>query len=170
MIAKPQQGEYNPFYDTYIGKIPEGDLIAVLERQQEETVKLLGELPEDKHLYRYAPDKWTLKEVLGHIIDNERIMSFRMMCIAYGEQKPLPGYDQDEYMASDPYAGCTLPQLLEEYKLVRQATIALLKRLPEKLLANRGTANGGPASARAFAYIIAGHELHHMSIIKERYL
>lgn len=170
MIERPLISEYNPFYETYIGLVPDGDLIAILENQLKETTKLYAEAPQEKLNYRYAPGKWSMKEVLGHIVDNERIMSYRLLCIAYGEQKNLPGYEQEDYMANHPFDHCTIDQLLEEFELVRRSSIALLKRLPAHLLANQGKANGGPMTAQALAFILAGHELHHVNILKHKYL
>ncbi|QAY67396.1 DinB family protein [Paenibacillus protaetiae] len=170
MIDYPQKEEFNPYYDRYISLLKGQDVLVQLELQIDQMKQLLTSVSEKDWTYRYAPDKWTLKEVIGHIIDNERIMAYRMMCIAYGEQKSLPGYDQDDYMSQDPYAHCTPQELLEEYITVRRATLALLKRLPARFLARIGNANQSDTSARALAYIIAGHELHHMRIIQERYL
>lgn len=170
MIAKPQEGQYNPFYKTYIGLVPDGDPVAQLERQIDEAARFFRELPADKHGYRYAPGKWTPIDVLGHILDNERIMSYRLLCVAYGEQQELPGYDEKLYMGNDPFADCSVEQVLDEYMLVRKSTLAMLKRLPEQLFTRVGTVNGGPATAAAIAYVIAGHELHHLRILRERYL
>jgi len=170
MISRPLKNEYSPYYKTYIQLVPEGDLITILEEQLATTLQLLSPVREEQWDYRYAPGKWTLKDVIGHIIDNERVMSYRLLRIARGDNTPLPGYDQDEFMKNDPFQSVTLPDLLEDYTAVRRSTITLLQLLPQQAWERLGSANGTILSARALACIIAGHELHHLAIIKERYL
>lgn len=170
MIARPGADEYAPYYSTYIGKVPEGDLQAMLSSQLAETMALLRSIPESRGGYRYAPDKWSIKEVLGHLIDSERIFSYRALRIARGDATPLPGFEQDDYVPAGRFDARTVRDLADEFAAVRQATIHLCAHFDPEAFARRGTASGKPVSARALAYIIAGHELHHVGILKTRYL
>jgi len=117
----------------------------------------------------YAPGKWSIKEVAGHIVDTERIMAYRLLRIARGDSTPLPGFEQDDYVRDGNFASRTLANLIEEFRLVRAATLALLQGLDGEALVRRGLADGKPVSARALAYIIAGHERHHLDILQQRY-
>ncbi|MCL6458734.1 MAG: DinB family protein [Gorillibacterium sp.] len=170
MNIRPANTEYSPYHEQYISEVPEGDIIGILTQSLEATVQLLSNLSEDKGNARYAPGKWSLKEVLGHINDNERIMSYRLLRIARGDATPLAGYDQDELMKGVSFDSCTLASLVEEYTYLRRSTLSLLHGLSEEAWARRGIVGGGEISAKAWAYIIAGHELHHLKVIKERYL
>lgn len=169
MDFRPQAGEYHDHHLTYIGLVPEGNLIDILEKQEENTRALLASLSEAQGNFRYAPDKWTVKETIGHVTDNERIMSYRLLRIARGDDTPLPGYNQDDLMSGSPFADWSVGQVLEDYLAVRRATLTLLRGLQESAWIRSGTASGHPVSARALACIIAGHELHHLNILRERY-
>jgi uncharacterized damage-inducible protein DinB len=169
-IARPGTDEYAPYYGTYIGKVPDGDLRSILSSQLAETLALIQSIPESRGGHRYAPDKWSIKEVLGHLADSERIFSYRARRIARGDATPLPGFEQDDYVPAGGFDGRTLGDLADELAAVRQATIHLFAHLDQAALERRGTASGKPVSVRALAYIIAGHELHHLGILKTRYL
>jgi uncharacterized damage-inducible protein DinB len=169
-IARPGTDEYAPYYGTYIGKVPDGDLRSMLSSQLAETLALIQSIPESRGGHRYAPDKWSIKEVLGHLADSERIFSYRALRIARGDATPLPGFEQDDYIPAGGFDGRTLRDLADELAAVRQATIHLFAHLDQTALERRGTASGKPVSVRALAYIIAGHELHHLGILKTRYL
>jgi uncharacterized damage-inducible protein DinB len=169
-IARPGTDEYAPYYGTYIGKVPDGDLRSMLSSQLAETLALIQSIPESRGGHRYAPDKWSIKEVLGHLADSERIFSYRALRIARGDATPLPGFEQDDYVPAGGFDGRTLRDLADELAAVRQATIHLFAHLDQTALERRGTASGKPVSVRALAYIIAGHELHHLGILKTRYL
>jgi uncharacterized damage-inducible protein DinB len=169
-IARPGPDEYVPHFATYISKVPDGDLLETLERQWEELGCLLEELDDDAADFRYAEGKWSVKELLGHLLDSERIFAYRLLCIARGEQTPLPGFDENAYVAHGGFGARPLEALLEEYDLIRGSTLALLRGLDEASFDRRGTSNKNPVTVRALAWILAGHELHHMSILKERYL
>jgi uncharacterized damage-inducible protein DinB len=130
--------------------------------------ELLASLSESQGAFRYAEGKWTLKEVVGHITDGERIMTYRLLRFARGDQTSLPGYDQEVFMP--PFGSWTTAQLAEDYRAVRQSTITLLRGLPAEAWSRKGTANNVSITARALAYVIAGHELHHMGVIRNRYL
>ncbi|MWV42972.1 DUF664 domain-containing protein [Paenibacillus sp. HJL G12] len=170
MSQRPSSTEYNSYFDRYIRLVPDGHVTDILENSLQETSKLYSSLTKDQADFRHAPDKWSLKEVLGHITDNERIMSYRLLRIARGDQTPLPGYDQDELMKVAAFDACQLTNLVDEYRLVRQSTLALLRGLPSEAWTRTGTVGGRESSARAWAYIMAGHELHHMNVIRDKYL
>ena len=167
----PKQGEYADYYKVYINQIPDDDnIINVLAEGREKMQSLIESIPEEKGEHSYAPGKWSIKEVLGHIADVERVMAYRAMCIARGEKKSLPGFDQDEYVASADFNSRSLPGFAAELFHLRNANIALFKSLDDDTMMKRGTANDHDVTVRAFMFIIAGHELHHMRILKERYL
>jgi hypothetical protein len=167
---RPQSGEYAPYYDRYISLVPANDVLAALEDQRRQMLLLLcGRTEADGNL-RYAPDKWSLKEVLGHVNDTERIMSYRALRISRGDATPIEGYEQDDYVRNGPFARLPLADLIEDYIAVRRATISLFRNLDEGDWSRRGVANQNEVTVRALAYIIAGHELHHRRIIEEKYL
>jgi len=173
--VRPQPGEYAPYYDHYISLVhhnetPGNDILAALEDQRRRMVLLLCGRAEADGDFRYAPDKWSLKEVLGHINDTERIMSYRALRISRGDATPIEGYEQDDYVRNGPFAGLPLADLIEDYIAVRRATVSLFRNLDEPAWSRRGVANKNEVTVRALAYIIAGHELHHRRIIEEKYL
>ncbi|WP_044339316.1 DinB family protein [Rossellomorea aquimaris] len=170
MLRKPGTEEYPAYYKDYINNVPDGDLLQILDVQLKETTSLLKDLSDEQARFRYAPEKWTIKEVLGHITDTERIMCYRLLSIARGEQEMLPGYNDDEYVKRGRFNRFSLQELLHHQSLVRQNTILLLNSMDEEALLQRGKANGGEVTVRAIAYIIAGHEIHHRRLIRERYL
>jgi hypothetical protein len=149
-VARPQSNEYAPYYAGYIAQVPEGDLIDALRDQISETLSLVRAIPKEHASHRYAPGKWSIKEVLGHMADVERIMGYRMLRIARGDTTPLAGFDENAY--------------------VPMGNFEFIETLEPEAAARRGTANNLDVSARALAYIIAGHERHHVRILKERYL
>jgi uncharacterized damage-inducible protein DinB len=170
MLTKPEANEYAPYYKGYVSSVPEGDLLKILDVQLKETMNLLKDLSEEKAMYRYAPEKWTIKEVIGHITDTERIMCYRLLCIGRGEKGMLPGYNDDQYVRRANFNRFSLSELLHHQSLVRQNTILLLSSMDEEALRQRGRANESVLTARAIAYIIAGHEIHHRTLIMDRYL
>jgi hypothetical protein len=170
LIARPGADEYAPYYGTYIGKVPDGDLRSMLSSQLAETLALIRSIPESRGGHRYAPDKWSVREVLGHLADSERIFSYRALRIARGDATPLPGFEQNDYVPAGAFDARTLRDLADELAAIRQATIHLFAHLDPAAFERRGTASGKPVSVRALAYIIAGHELHHVGILKTRYL
>ncbi|WP_318503478.1 DinB family protein [Bacillus sp. T3] len=165
-----QPNEYAPYYQPYISLVPEGDIIQILEEQINETTALLQGLSDEQALLRYAAGKWSVKEVIGHIADTERIMSFRLLSVARGETAALPGYDDNLYVENGKFERQSVIELLENFAAVRKSTLHLLKSLPEEAFLRRGNANGFEVSARAIAFIMAGHERHHRKLIEERYL
>ena len=170
MDIKPAIGDYPAYYANYINLIEEGSLQEILLKQLEEMTALISNVNEEQANYRYAEGKWTLKEVIGHIADTERIMAYRLLRFARGDQTALAGYDDNSYVIEAAFHARSIPDLLEEFTAVRHSTISLIKNLPEKSWNRKGIANNGEISVAALAYIIAGHELHHRRIIEEKYL
>ncbi len=166
---RPKPGEYSPYYDRYISLIPGTDIVGTLASQFPKTVALLSARSEEDGELRYAPGKWSVKEALGHLIDTERIMAYRALRIARNDSTPLAGFEQDDYVRDGPYSELRLADLIEEFKAVRGATLALFRNLRAGDWKRQGVANKNDITVRALAYIIAGHELHHRNIIEERY-
>jgi hypothetical protein len=169
-VGKPEETEYLPYYGKYISLIQDGDILATLGQQIEETLGLLRSIPESQAGFRYAPGKWSIKELVGHVIDGERIFAYRALRFARNDRTPVPGYEQDDYIREASFDDCTLAGLAAEFESVRQSTLFLFKHLNEAAWTRRGTANDSEVSVRALAYIIAGHEQHHREILRTRYL
>src|SRR5688572_15759665 len=169
-IGRPDTTEYLSYYGKYISMVPDDDILAVLESQMEDTAGFLGTIPESQAGFRYAPDKWSIKELVGHVIDGERVFAYRALRFARNDKTPLPGYEQDDYVRSGAFDNCRLSDLAAELKSVRQATLFLFKHLDGDSWTRRGLANDAEVSVRALAYIIAGHELHHREILRTKYL
>ncbi|MCM3717545.1 DinB family protein [Fictibacillus phosphorivorans] len=170
MEKMPSAYEYPDYFAPYVNLVPQGDRIQILRDQMKETVSLLSTITDSESEYRYAEGKWSVKEVIGHLIDTERVMSYRALCIARGEKVSLPGYDEKEYGANADFDKQSLKDLLDHFACVRQSTIHLVKSLSEESLSRRGIANNSEITPRALISVIAGHELHHRNIVQERYL
>ncbi len=168
-FGRPQPGEYNPYYDRYISLIDSEDILGVLEKQAAETAALLKPAGA-KADFRYAPGKWSVKEVLGHVNDTERIMTYRALRVSRGDKTPMAGFEQDDYVRDGNFGQRTLPDLVAEFADIRKATVSFVRHLDAEAGARRGTANYDVISARALPYFIAGHELHHRRVLLERYL
>jgi uncharacterized damage-inducible protein DinB len=162
--------EYHSYYKSYIDKSTSVDIVEGLLANLESVLTFLLEIPEEKYDYAYADDKWTVKDVLLHVIDTERIFCYRALRIVRGDKTPLAGFEQDDYVVTANALNRTFSSLVEEYKSVRQATITLFKNLENESLLQIGEASGSPVSVRALGYIITGHENHHIQVLKERYL
>jgi len=170
IMARPTEDEYGPYYGKYISLVPHQDLIQVLLDQKGNTVQLLKSISEDRAGGRYAPDKWSIKEVVGHICDTERIMAYRALRISRGDQTPLPGFEQDDYVRMACFDLRQLDELTSEFMSIRDTTLSWLRGLDKQAFQRRGIANNMSVSVLALAYIIAGHERHHIGILRERYL
>lgn len=168
--TRPGAGEFLPYYERYISLVPEGDILSTLEGQMKETQTLLHGLPASISTYRYAPGKWSVNELLGHLIDSERIFCARALRFGRNDATPLPGFEQDDYVRGSKFDAYPLVEMASELEVVRQATVFLFKHLEEPAWMRRGVANNAEVSVRALAYIVAGHELHHRNILLERYL
>jgi uncharacterized damage-inducible protein DinB len=168
--TRPTKSEFLPYYERYIALVPDGDVISALASQLSETQSLLRVLPASVATYRYAPDKWSVNEVVGHMIDSERIFAGRALRFARNDSTPIPGFEQDDYVRNATFDAYPLSDLAAELETVRQSTIFFFRHLDEEAWTRRGLANNAEVSVRALAYIIAGHELHHREILKTRYL
>jgi DinB superfamily len=169
-MTKPETNEYAEYYGKYVSLVADGDINQTLAAQFADTLKLLRSIPEAKGLHAYAPDKWTIKQMLGHVIDCERVFAYRTLCIGRGDQTKFPGFEQDDYVANTDFNARTLADLIDEFVAVRQASLHLFKHFTDAEWRRIGTASDNPVSARALAYIIAGHELYHDALLRERYL
>ena len=169
MIARPAASEYNPHYAGYVAAVPEGDLLETLESQIEDAVKLLKGVDDKKSRHRYAPDKWSVREVVGHLADSERVFAYRALRFARGDATPLPSFDENEWAKISNADARPLPDLVAELTVVRGASLALFRSFTDKEFARAGIASGNPITVRALAYIITGHERHHVRILRERY-
>jgi hypothetical protein len=169
-LARPQAGEFLAYYGRYVDLVPEGDILATLANQNRETVALLRSLPEERSLYRYEPGKWSIKELVGHITDAERIFSDRALRFARNDATDQPGFEENDYVANGGFDSFAFTELITGYETVRLSTLALLKTVSPEASTRQGKANGAAISVRALAYVIAGHELHHVNVLKTRYL
>jgi hypothetical protein len=167
---KPAKSEFLPYYERYVALVPDGDVVSTLVNQMIETQALLRALPASVATYRYAPDKWSVNEVVGHMIDSERMFSGRALRFARNDATPIPGFDQDAYVRGATFDAYPLSALATELEAVRQGTIFMFRHLDEQAWTRRGIANDSEVSVRALAYIIAGHELHHRDVLSTRYL
>lgn len=169
IIGRPAADEYAPYYGKYVALVSTDDVLAALEKQPSELVSALSARKESDGDFRYAPGKWTVKESLGHVIDAERVFSYRALRIARNDKTPLAGFEQDDYVNFGSFGERTLAGLLDEFKSVRQATVSLFRGLDDAAWTRRGTASNNEVSVRGLTYIIAGHELHHRRIFQEKY-
>jgi len=167
---RPSADEFNPFYAGYIAQVPDGDVVEALIGGAEIASALLGDLDEAAASHAYAPGKWTLKEVLLHCADTERIFGYRALRIARGDATPLPGFDENAYVPLSGAANRSIEDILDEFESVRESTVTLFSGLPADAWTRRGTASNAAVSVRAIAWITAGHALHHMAVIQDRYL
>lgn len=168
--VRPSTTEYAPYYGRYISLVPEGDIIQTLSSQLEETLSVLRNLSEAQGGHRYAPDKWSIKEVIGHVVDTERIFAYRVLRFARNDKAPIEGFDQDEFARNSRFDERTLADLVAEFEHVRRANLILFRSLSDEALGRHGIASEAGVSVRALLYITAGHERHHMEILKTRYL
>jgi len=169
MINRPQPDEYSAYAARYVDLTGNEPILKLLADQKENIYNLFMGLDADKASYAYAEGKWTIKQVLGHMIDTERVFAYRALVFSH-ESITLPGFDQDVYMENATFNSRTLEDLATEYKTVRESSLFLFRNMSEEQSMQKGIASGAPFSVRAFAYMIAGHELHHMKILKEKYL
>ena len=168
--TRPAPSEHLPYYTRYIEKVEGDDVFAALKSQLRETIAFLNCITNEESLSRYEPGKWSVREVLGHVIDTERIFAYRALRIGRGDATPLAGYEQDEYIKGANFDKVSWSALIEEFELVRRANILMFSGFSEEAWSRPGVANNGPVTARAIAWIIAGHELHHRQVIEEKYL
>jgi len=168
--TRPAPSEHIPYYSRYIDLVNGDDVIASLKSQLRETIAFLNCISNEESVSRYEPGKWSVREVLGHVIDTERIFAYRALRIGRGDATPLAGYEQDDYIKGASFDKVRWSALIEEFELVRRANILMFSGFTEEAWMRSGTANNSPVTARAIAWIIAGHELHHRKVIEEKYL
>ena len=167
--TRPESNEYAPYYEKYVSLVTAKDIVSGLEAQRLQTMQLFAARSERDGNFRYAPDKWSVKEVLGHVNDTERIFMYRALRIARADQTPLSGFEQDDYVRAGGFADRTLADLAEEFGHIRNSTAAFFRTLPKDAWMRRGVANKNEITVRAIAFIVAGHELHHRRILDEHY-
>jgi hypothetical protein len=166
----PSTSEYAPYYGKYVSLVPEGDILGTLSAQLDSTLLLLRGIDEEKAGHRYAPDKWSIKELVGHVIDTERIFAYRTLRFARGDKAELQGFEQDGYIRNASFDACKLYELAEEFEFVRRGNLLMFRHLDNEAWQRRGVASNAEVSVRALAYIMAGHERHHVEILQARYL
>ena len=167
--TRPGPDEFHEFYAGYVSLVPAGNVLDILDAQPAELRRLLGSVRSDGETYRYDAGKWSVREVLGHVCDTERVFGYRALCIGRGDATALPGFDEKTYASASGAHARTLNDLASDFAAARAANGFVLRHLPESAWANVGDANGSPVSVRGLAYIMAGHVLHHMSVLRERY-
>lgn len=168
-IERPGADEFAPYYGTYIDKVEGDDILDILARQGRATATLLRAVPGERETHRYAPGKWSVREVVAHLVDTEHLFTYRALSFARGDLGPLPGMEQEQWNDEGGAASVPLEALTKEMEAVRASTIALFRRMPEAALGRRGVASGVEFTVRAFPWVIAGHELHHRSVLEARY-
>lgn len=168
-MSRPLETEYAPFYQDYVSHATEDDILPAMRSQIDALDVLLDRVTPERETYAYAEGKWTIRQIVGHLIDGERVFGYRALCIARGETQDLPSFDENAYMPNSPYEHVELEDLLSEFRLVRLSNIAMFRTLDETAWARMGIANGVPVSVRALAYIMVGHARHHMGVLRERY-
>ena len=169
-IGRPGPDEYAPFYGRYIERATEEDLLGALAAQADIVSSAFLALPKHKVDFRYAPDKWTPREMLGHMVDTERVMGFRSLCFARKDPAPLPGMEQEDWAREAGHAGVPLESLVEEFLTTRSGHVLMFQHLPAEAWSRFGVASGNPVSVRALAHIMLGHVRHHFAMLEERYL
>jgi len=170
MITKPQPGEYKTYAATYINKVPNGPVLEILEYLKDSTYNFFARMTAEQADYAYAEGKWTIKESLGHMIDTERVFAYRAFVFSRGDKNELPGFEQDDYVLNSTYSTRSIQDLAAEFKAVRESTLYLFSAFTDEQSLLQGIASEHPVSVRALVYMIAGHELHHLDILKERYI
>jgi hypothetical protein len=170
--SAPEPGEYAEYYSRYISLVKGGNVLAQLDAQLRETTELLREIPEERSGYRYGPDKWTIKDVVGHVVDGERVFGYRALVFARGDACPLPSFEQDDYVksAAPALVGTPLSELAMEFETLRRSHLLMFRRLTDQDWLRRGMASGNVVSVRAMAHIMVGHVKHHLNVLRERYL
>ena len=168
--SRPDATEYPPFYARYVAGVPETDVIAALRDSARELLAVLTAIPDARGGFRYAPDKWTIRDVIGHMIDAERIFGYRALRLARGAATPLPGFEENDYARHAEADARPLADLVDELRIVREGTVRLFHSFPAEAWTRRGVVNGREVSVRALAYIVAGHARHHLGVLRERYL
>ena len=166
---RPHPDEYDIAFERYVRHVPETDVLPALERQPAELAALLASVPPGRETHRYAPGKWTIRGVVGHVLDAERVFGYRALCIARGEKTSLPAFEEDDYAARAGHDGRTIASLLEEFSTLRKSHVLMLRHVDDEAWTRFGSANALPITPRALAYILVGHPRHHMVVLREKY-
>lgn len=169
-MHKPKSNENPSYYNRYIDLIKSEDILSVLENHNQDMHDLLSRISEEAAAFRYAPEKWSIKEVIGHVIDVERIFAYRALRIARDDKTPLPGFEEDDYVKNANFDSRTLIDLSDEFRSVRESTLTMFSSFEEKIYSREGTASGFKFTVRSIPFIIAGHEVHHRQVIKDKYM
>ncbi len=169
-MERPEKNEYAEYYERYISLVEETDIVAALERQQFELLEVFKEIDEEKSFHAYAEGKWTIKELLGHITDTERIFAYRALRISRADETPIEGFEQDGYTENSNAYNTKLPDLISEFLYSRKANVILFQNLTNRAWLRTGTASDATVSVRALAFMMVGHVRHHLNILRERYL
>jgi|SRR6185436_16617381 len=167
---RPSTSDYATPYAKYVDLVPEDDVLGAIESQSSETQRALSAIDDVRGAFRYAPEKWSIKQVIGHLTDAERVFGSRIHSVSRGERQSLPGFDEQAYVANGDFDAWKIGDLAEHYALTRRANIVLLRNLSSEAWERRGNANGSEITVRALAYIVVGHERHHRGVLRERYL
>ncbi len=167
---RPEQGDYAPYYENYIKLVEGEDILKILNDQSKKTQDVLNSFSEHRGNFRYADGKWTVKEVVGHLLDTERVFAYRALCIARGEKKSLIGFDQDDYVKEGNFNRRELFELNYDFRLLRESNLLLFRSFTPEMLRKRGFANETSVTPLAILFMIAGHEKHHMNVLREKYL
>ena len=170
MMLRPEKEEYAEFYANYVSLVEETDVVSALQNQSKELRELLAGVSTEKENFRYAEGKWSVKELVGHIIDGERVFSYRVLRISRGDQIPLASFEENSYVANSNFSNCSLADLIEEFSLLRASNVLLFKNLTDEAWLRTGTASDATVSVRALAFIMVGHVSHHANILRTRYL
>lgn len=169
MIPKPGPSDYPAYVSPYIATVPDGAVLDLMEEQTEEIGRFFGRLTPEEADYRYAPDKWSVKEILGHLIDGERVFSYRALRFARNDSTDLPGFDQDTYVAAGRFSDRSMQSLLDEFLPLRRSNTVLFRSFSEEELNRSGTADGRSITVYALAYVLVGHVLHHRNVLRDKY-
>lgn len=169
MTGRPSEQEYPPYFANYVAQVPEDDVLAVLRAQADGLRRFARNVPADRETFAYAPGKWTVREVAGHLGDTERVFGHRAFCFSRRDPAPLASYDDNLYVANGGFAGVPVAVLVDELLHVRAANLAMLERLDQPAWLASGTAGGNPITVRAMVFVMAGHVRHHLRLLRERY-
>jgi hypothetical protein len=168
--VRPKADEHIEYYGGYISQAPDGDIIESMTRQLPETLAFLRSIPEDRVDHRYAPGKWTPRQIVGHLSDGERVFQYRAWRFSREDTTPVPGFDENHYVDHAPFENVSMNDLLDEFEHLRKASVHMFANMDESAMSRRGSANGHDISVRAIAWIIVGHVTHHMRVLREKYL
>lgn len=169
MISRPSDSEFAPYFLRYVSLVTESDVLSTLEDQSVDLMRLMAAVPPELETFRYAPGKWSVREVLGHLIDGERVFGYRAFCISRGESAALPLFDENQYVAAADYNTRPLAEIVPEFLLIRKSNLVFLGRLTDEAWKRIGTSSGKPISVRALAFIMVGHVRHHVNVLRTAY-